>query len=259
MDLMTIIGLLAVAGTVLYVLSAGNIVHMLFNPLALIVVYGGTFSATLIAYPWDVLKEIFPSLRILFFPSKNTDKDRQDLIALLTSLAEKARRDGIGKLQEEVPRLENRFLRHGIQMVVDGLEADVIRDNMEREIFYTRQNHAKVAGTFRTMATVAPIFGLLGTLIGVVEMLRNMSDPAHMGKAMANAVTATFYGIFSSNIFIPIATKLTNHGERDIITQEMVAEGILAIHAGDVPLIVEKKLNAFILVHVREQSEGKRS
>lgn len=257
MDLMTIIGLVAVALTILYVLSAGNIIHMLFNPLALIVVFGGTLSATLIAYPYDVLKEIIPSLKVLFFPSKNNEKDRQDLIEVITALSEKAKRDGLESLQSDVAGLENKFMAHGIQMVVDGLDQSVISENMEREIFYTRQHHQKVAGTFRTMATVAPIFGLLGTLTGIVEMLRNMADPASMGAAMSNAVTATFYGIFSSNIFIPIATKLTNHSEKDIITKEMVAEGILAIHAGDVPLIVRKKLNAFVSAH-REEGGGKK-
>ncbi|MGE5894577.1 MAG: motility protein A [bacterium] len=253
MDIMTIIGLVAVAITVLYVLSAGNIVNMIFNPLALIVVFGGTFSATLIAYPWDVLKELIPSLRVLFFPSKNTERDRYNLIDQLISLAEKGKRDGIEKLQEDIPKIENRFLAHGIQMLVDGLEQEVIKDNMEREIYYTRQNHQKVAGVFKTMATVAPIFGLLGTLIGIVDMLRNLSNPTHMGVAMANAVTATFYGIFSSNIFIPIATKLSGHSERDILTKEMLAEGIVSIHQGDVPLIVRKKLNAFVLAHVQEK------
>lgn len=259
MDMMTIIGLLAVMGTVFYVLSAGNIVHILFNPIALIIVYGGTFSATLIAYPWEVLKRILPSLWILFFPSKNTDKDRQHLIEVLASLAEKARREGIENLQRDISGIENGFLANGIQMLVDGLEQDVIKDNMEKEIFYTRQGHQKVSGVFKTMATVAPIFGLLGTLIGIVDMLRNLSDPTHMGKAMANAVTATFYGIFSSNIFIPIATKLTGHSERDIVTKEMVVEGIMSIHQGDVPLIVRKKLNSFVLAHIRGGSEAKDS
>jgi len=246
MDLMTIIGLISVLLTVLYILSAGSILHMLFNPLALIVVYGGTFSATLIAYPWDVLKEIFPSMRVLFFPSKNTDKDRQNMIDTLTTYAEKARRDGIESLQVEIPNIESTFLAHGVQMLVDGFEQDMIRENMEREIFYTRQNHQKVSGVFRTMATVAPIFGLLGTLVGIVDMLRNLSDPTAMGSAMSNAVTATFYGIFSSNIFIPIATKLNGHSERDIITREMVVEGVISISKGDVPLLVRKKLNAFV-------------
>lgn len=250
---MTIIGLVAVSLTIVYVLSAGNIIHMLFNPLALIIVFGGTFSATLIAYPWAVIKEIVPSLRILLFPSKHTDKDMEDMINYLITLAEKARREGVESLAGELSRIDNKFLSHGIQMLVDGLETEVIKDNLDREIFYTRHNQQKVSGAFRTMATVAPIFGLLGTLMGVVEMLRNMSNPTSMGAAMSNAVTATFYGIFSANVFIPIATKLTDHSERDIISKEMIAEGVMAIQQGDVPTIVRKKLTAFIMAHMRQK------
>jgi len=252
MDKMTIIGLVAILLTILYVLAAGNILHMLFNPLALIIVYGGTFSATLIAYPWAVIKEIIPSLRIMLFPSKNSDKDMEDMIAKLSSLAEKARREGVESLASELPKINDLFLIHGIQMLVDGLEHDVIKDNLGREIFYTRHNQQKVSGAFRTMATVAPIFGLLGTLMGIVDMLRNLSNPSSMGAAMSNAVTATFYGIFSANVFIPIATKLTDHSERDIINKEMIAEGIMSIQQGDVPLILRKKLTAFIMAHMRQ-------
>jgi chemotaxis protein MotA len=250
---MTIIGLVAILLTILYVLAAGNILHMLFNPLALIIVYGGTFSATFIAYPWPVIKEIVPSLRVLLFPSKHSDEDMENMINTLAALAEKARRDGVETLQAEIPNVQDKFLLHGVQMLVDGLEHDVIKDNLAREIFYTRHNQQKVSGSFRTMATVAPIFGLLGTLMGIVEMLRNLSNPSTMGAAMSNAVTATFYGIFSANVFIPIATKLTDHSERDIISKEMIAEGIMAIQQGDVPLIVRKKLTAFIMAHMRQK------
>jgi chemotaxis protein MotA len=252
MDKMTIVGLVAILLTILYVLAAGNILHMLFNPLALIIVYGGTFSATLIAYPWAVIKEIIPSLRVMLFPSKHSDKDMEDMIAKLSSLAEKARREGVESLAGEMPKISDRFLLHGLQMLVDGLEHDVIKDNLGREIFYTRHNQQKVSGAFRTMATVAPIFGLLGTLMGIVDMLRNLSNPSSMGAAMSNAVTATFYGIFSANVFIPIATKLTDHSERDIINKEMIAEGIMSIQQGDVPLILRKKLTAFIMAHMRQ-------
>jgi chemotaxis protein MotA len=253
MDKMTIVGLVAILLTVVYVLAAGNIIHMLFNPLALIIVYGGTFSATLIAYPWAVIKEIVPSTKVLLFPSKNTDKDMEAQIDYLAQLAEKARREGIESLASEMPKINDKFLAHGVQMLVDGLDKDVVRDNLSREIFYTRHSQQKVSGSFRTMATVAPIFGLLGTLMGIVDMLRNLSDPTNMGAAMSNAVTATFYGIFSANIFIPIATKLTDHSERDIINKEMTAEGIMAIQQGDVPLILRKKLTAFILAHMRQK------
>jgi chemotaxis protein MotA len=253
MDKMTIIGLVAILLTVAYVLAAGNIIHMLFNPLALVIVYGGTFSATLIAYPWSVIKEIAPSTKVLLFPSKNSDKDMEVQIEYLALLAEKARREGIESLASEMPKISDKFLAHGVQMLVDGLDKDVVRDNLSREIFYTRHNQQKVSGSFRTMATVAPIFGLLGTLMGIVDMLRNLSDPTNMGAAMSNAVTATFYGIFSANIFIPIATKLTDHSERDIINKEMTAEGVMAIQQGDVPLILRKKLTAFILAHMRQK------
>ena len=253
MDKMTIIGLVAIMLTVVYVLAAGNIIHMLFNPLALIIVYGGTFSATLIAYPWAVIKEIIPSTKVLLFPSKNSDKDMEVQIDYLAQLAEKARREGIESLASELPKINDKFLAHGVQMLVDGLDKDVVRDNLSREIFYTRHNQQKVSGSFRTMATVAPIFGLLGTLMGIVDMLRNLSNPANMGAAMSNAVTATFYGIFSANVFIPIATKLTDHSERDIINKEMTAEGIMAIQQGDVPLILRKKLTAFIMAHMRQK------
>src|SRR5512142_2154312 len=120
LDKMTIIGLVAILLTVLYVLAAGNILHMLFNPLALIIVYGGTFSATLIAYPWSVIKEITPSLRILLFPSKHTEEDMEAMIAQLSQLAEKARREGVESLQAEMPKLTDKFLIHGVQMLVDG-------------------------------------------------------------------------------------------------------------------------------------------
>ena len=251
MDKMTIIGLFAILVTILYVLAVGNILHMLFNPLALIIVYGGTFSATLIAYPWSVIKEIVPSLRVMLFPSKHSDEDMEEQIAYMSSLAEKARRDGIESLASELPKISDKFLLHGVQMLVDGLEQDVMKDNLDREIYYMRHNQQKVSSAFRTMATVAPIFGLLGTLMGIVDMLRNLSNPASMGAAMSNAVTATFYGIFSANVFIPIATKLSGHGERDVIYKQMIAEGIMSIQQGDVPLIVRKKLTSFIMAHLR--------
>src|SRR5512139_4030110 len=109
-DKMTVVGLVAILLTILYVLSAGNILHMLFNPLALIIVYGGTFSAIFIAYPWPVIKEILPSLRVLLFPSKHSDEDMENMINTLAALAEKARRDGVETLQAEIPNIQDKFL-----------------------------------------------------------------------------------------------------------------------------------------------------
>jgi len=258
MDFMTIIGLVCGIATVIYVMWAGDILHMLFNPVAAILVFGGTLSATLIAYPWDVIKQSVPTFRLMFFPKRKSNEYLETLIDTLTSFAEKARRSGVESVQGELASSKNGFLVYGLQMVIDGLDYEVVKENMEKEILYSRQNHQKVCNVFRTMATLAPIFGLLGTLIGVVQVLRNLSDPTTLGSGMAIAITTTFYGIFAANfLFLPIAIKLNEHSEQDILSKELVSEAVLAIHKGDIPLIVRKKLNAFLASHLVEQSGSK--
>jgi chemotaxis protein MotA len=230
---------------------------MMFDPLAAVLVFGGTFSATLIAYPWDVFKSAPSALRFMFFPPKHVDN--AESIDVLTKLAEKARRQSIESLESDINGISDRFMQHGVRMLIDGLDTEIIRDNLEKEILYVRQRHQKVAGVYRTMATLAPIFGLLGTLIGVVQVLRNLSDPENLGRSMAIAITTTFYGIFAANfLFLPTAIKLTEHSENEILAKELVAEGILAIQQGDLPMIVKKKLNAFMAARTRESTQPKK-
>jgi chemotaxis protein MotA len=260
MDFMTILGLIAGVGSVYYVMSSGGILHMLLNPVAAILVFGGTFSATLISYPWEILKHVIPSFRHIFLAPTSSRSYREDLIEQLITLAEKARRMNIESLQSDLPNIDNKFLAYGVQMTVDGLEPEVVRDNMEKEIVFMHQHNQKISSVFRTMATLSPIFGLLGTLIGVVQVLQNLSDPGNMGNAMAIAITTTFYGIFAANfIFLPIALKLTEQSENDIVSKELVTEGIMAIQQGDLPFIVRKKLNAFVLSHLKEPTGSEKS
>jgi chemotaxis protein MotA len=259
MDFMTLLGIIFGVLTVYFVMSAGNILHMLLNPLAALLVFGGTFSATMIAYPWDIIKQAFPSFRVMFMSAKNTDAALQELIDLIASLAEKARRINIESLQNDLHAIDNSFMANGIQMVIDGLEPEVVRENLEKDIIYTRQRHQKVCNVFRTMATLSPIFGLLGTLIGIVQVLQNLTDPTSMGNAMAIAITTTFYGIFAANfLFLPMSIKLNDHNENDFTSKELITEGVLAIQQGDLPLIIRKKLNAFVMSHEREKKESKK-
>jgi chemotaxis protein MotA len=248
MDLMTIFGLIAGIGSVYYVMAEGNILHMLLNPVAAVLVFGGTFSATLIAYPWEVIKYAAPSFRFIFLSQKNNETYRQRLIDQIVHMAEKARRAHVESLQGEIRNIDNGLLAYGMQMVVDGYEPKVVNENMQKEMISARQLNQRVSGVFRTMATLSPIFGLLGTLIGVVQVLRNLSDPTNMGSAMAIAITTTFYGIFAANfLFLPVSIKLNEHGEGEVTSNELVTEGVLAIQQGDLPLIVRKKLNAFMM------------
>ena len=248
MDLMTVFGLLAGLATIYYVMQAGDILHLLFNHLAFVLVFGGTFSATFIAYPWETLKRLPPALRLMFVSHKDTGEVRLTVIERLASLAEKARRQGAGGLQADALSERDSFMAYGLHMLVDGLEQDAISENMDKKIALTYQHNQKVTSVFRTMATLSPIFGLLGTLIGVVQVLKNLNSPSEMGSAMAIAITTTFYGIFAANfIFLPSAIKLGDRNEDEVIYRRLVAEGILAIRQGSLPVVVRKRLNAFII------------
>jgi chemotaxis protein MotA len=254
MDFMTIAGLLAGAGTIYYVMADGAILHLLFNPIALVLVFGGTFSATLIAYPWDIIRQVVPALKLMFVAKKRTEDDRLDLIVTMANLAEKAKTQSLESLQGSIKDHPDEFLRYGIQMVVDGIEENVIRDNLENKVLVSHQNTQKVNGVFRTMGTFSPIFGLLGTLIGVVQVLRNLSDPSSMGASMAIAITTTFYGIFAANfLFLPSSIKLGELNENETFRKNIMTEGIMSISRGELPSIVRKKLNAYLLSYLREQ------
>lgn len=248
MDIMTIIGLIAGLATVVYVMQAGDIFHLLFNQLAFILVFGGTFSATLISYPWDVLKRLPGALKLMFTGRKYTDGYMQATIDRLATLAEKARLQGQSSLQAEALAERDRFMAYGLQMLVDGLDESSMEENMEKRLAISYQHSARISSAFRTMATLSPIFGLLGTLIGVVQVLRNLSDPSDMGSAMAIAITTTFYGIFAANfIFLPAAIKLGDLTEDEVLFRRLLKEGIIAIRQGSLPVIVRKRLNAFIV------------
>jgi chemotaxis protein MotA len=252
MDIMTIFGLLLGVGVVYYVMWRGDIVHLLFNSDAFILVFGGTIASTLIAYPFSVLKEIPRAFKLAFFP-KNRPSPLKTIEQLVT-MCERVRRNGVIALTNDIHNIKNKFFRNAVQMLISGFEVDVVEDTLRKEIIYVEQRHQKVSSVFRMMATVAPIFGLLGTLIGVVQVLKNLTDPKTMGASMAIAVTTTFYGIFGANfLFLPIAVKLSEYSEDEILNMELITEGILSIQKGDVPLLTEKKLEAFLSSKLKEK------
>ncbi len=257
MDLMTIVGLILGAAAVYFVMLHGGVVHLLFNLDALILVLGGTVACTLIAYPWSIIKHAPKALKLILFPPKNLQPE--EVIKIVVGLAERARRNGIESLQNDIHTLNDKFLVNSVQMLIDGTEPDTVRDNLEKEIVCVRRRHQKVGSIFRTMGTFAPIFGLLGTLIGVVQVLKNITDPQSMGASMAIAITTTFYGIFGTNfIFLPAAVKLNEYSEEEILTKELVIEGVISIQAGDLPLMVSKKLESFLSARLREQALKKK-
>jgi chemotaxis protein MotA len=253
---MTILGSSVGFGVVFYVLHSGDMTRFLLNPHAIILIFGGTIGSVMISFPWSVLIFVPNAMKMMFFPPKRPPP--QLLISTFTRLAEKARREGIDSLASEIAPAPHPFLADGLQMLVDGLDPEVVRDRCERDILVTRMRHAQTSSVFKSAGTFAPIFGLLGTLVGVVGVLKVVTDMSKVAQGMAIAMTASFYGIFSANfIFLPVANKLTFYSDEEVRNRELILRGILALQAGEAPWLVAKKLEVYLAFSLRRSGARK--
>jgi chemotaxis protein MotA len=256
MDFMTILGVVVGFGVVLFVLSTGHMMTFLLNPEAIILIFGGTLGSILISYPWSALRHVPNGLMMMIRPPRRPTP--QLLIQTFVQLSEASLKGGTQALASAIPNAPHPFLGDGLSMVIDGLDADVLRDRFERDIIATRQRHLQMSGVFRSAGTFAPIFGLLGTLIGVVQVLRNITNPSAMGASMAVAMTASFYGIFSANfLFLPIATKLNFYSEEEMLNRELIAKGLISLYNGEAPWLISRKLEGYMSYYLRRNGAKK--
>ncbi len=256
MDIATIVGMVAAFGLVSYgILSGGAGFGIFINVPSLAIVVGGTAGAVLIAYP---LNRVIGAVGVAKKVFLHKAPDPQEFIAALSSLANKARREGILALEAAIDEAPDEFMRQGIQLTVDGQDPAAIEAIMSTEIESLQERHRLGAELFTTAGTFAPALGLIGTLIGLVQMLVNMSDPDSIGPSMAVALLTTFYGaLFANLIFGPVAAKLKTRSAEEVLFRSLVLEGVLAITAGDNPRVVEQKLNAFLAPNIRGGDEKK--
>jgi len=207
-------------------------------------VFGGTIGATLIHYP---LAEVLRVLSVVKKAILHKEESPAEIIRTLVKFAEKARREGILSLEQAAESLDDEFLKSGINLAVDGTEPEYIHDIMTTEIDNIAERHKNGAAIMEAMGTYAPAFGMIGTLIGLIIMLRNMQDPSTIGGGMATALITTFYGAVLANlVFMPIAGKLRLRSAHELLLKELCIQGIMAIQSGDNPRIVESKLKAFL-------------
>ncbi len=256
MDLMTFFGAFFGIGVIVFVLSSGGMLRFLLNWQAIVLIFGGTLGSVMISYPWTALKWTASSFRIVLFPPKRPPIS--EIIGVIVNLADISKKNGLEAIAPEIPRLPHLFLADACQMIVDGVDEHILHERMAHDINTTRLRNQQQTDIFNSAGTFAPIFGLLGTLIGVVQVLRNIQNPQMMGSSMAIAMTASFYGIFSANfLFLPIASKLNYYSEEDILLREIIAKGIVSLHAGDVPWLVSKKLEGYLSLALRRKSNAK--
>src|SRR5690606_37445444 len=208
------------------------------------IVLGGTLAATLVSHSREQVRNLPAVLRAAFLDRRQTP---EEVIPLMVRFAEKARREGLLAMEEEAETLDDPFLRKGIQLAVDGMDPEVVRNVLETEMEFLAERHAGGQRMFQNMGSFSPAFGMFGTVIGLIKMLANLSDPDQIGSGLAVALITTFYGALLANlVFLPIANKLQAKTTQELLVRALVVEGILAIQAGDNPRIVEEKLQAFL-------------
>lgn len=214
------------------------------NPSAALIIFGGTFGATIASFGMSEFMK-FPKL---FGIAVKTPKDHTvEIRETLVAFAGRARREGLLALESDLETVKDPFLKSGLQMVIDGLEPEVVEEILEIDTDAMKERHAHGAAIFTTMGGYAPTMGVIGTVMGLVNVLSRLDDPSELGGSIAVAFIATLIGVGSANIvWLPVAQSLKNASAHEVAARRMALTGILAIQAGDNPRIVSQKLDSFV-------------
>lgn len=251
MDTATVLGLLLAWGALIgSVLIEGGDLRGLVNISAAVLVFGGTAGAAVIGCKMKNVLSLPSVLRAAFLSG---DTDPSDVIQEMVGYADKARREGLLALEATANRVEDDFVRRGLILVVDGADPQIIRDILRTEVENLETRHMAGSALLNSMGGFAPTLGIIGTVMGLVNMLANLSTPSKMGPMIASAFTATLYGVCSANlVFLPLANKLKVRSREEVLIREIQAEGLLSVQAGDNPRIVEQRLKAYLSPRSRE-------
>jgi chemotaxis protein MotA len=232
-------------------LQLGQIQFFIDFPSVLIVV-GGTTASVLTSYP---LTKVLRVGRVIARVFRQPPEELIETLTLIIDVSKIARKN-ILAIEDALPSIDNAFLRNGLRLVVDRVDRELIIDIMHSEMRYLALRRDEDIAILKTFASLAPAFGMMGTLVGLILMLQNLSDPSSIGPAMAVAILTTFYGILAANIFFtPWANKLTAQKESDKILREMVRDGVLYIEKGERPDFIEQDLMNYLPPDLRTMYE----
>ena len=250
MDLSTIIGLVTTFGLIVIAMLLGGSVGAFVDVPSLLIVVGGTIGALMINYPMNVVKASGGVAKNAFFAKLHSPKE---VIERIVNYASQSRRDGVLALEGALETEPDQFLRKGLQLVVDGQDVDAITQILEVEIDHIKKRHEQGSDFWTTAGTFAPALGMIGTLIGLVQMLGTMDDPSKIGPSMAVALLTTFYGALISNVICnPISGKLSTRSSEEQLVKNLALQGILQIATGANPRIVEAQLHSYLSPALRE-------
>jgi chemotaxis protein MotA len=251
MDIATIVGVLLGFMVITTAIVAGGGWQMFIHLPSLGITVGGMLCATLIHFSLPQFLGIFSVVKKTIVTKIPTPSE---LIQKMVNYTAINRRDGALALEQEISKIDDLFFIKGLRMLVDGQEAEAMRDIMSLEIQSLQDRHSTGKKILEFMGAAAPAFGMIGTLIGLIQMLRSLDSPESIGGGMAVALLTTFYGALTANlIFLPLAGKLGIYSKAESTAMEMIAEGICAIAQGDNPTAVREKMQVFISQSRREE------
>lgn len=250
MDIASLIGIILGFGAmVLGIVSAGASVGTYIDIPSFFITLGGSISGVLAS---NKLKDFVGGLKSIALAFKDEVMDPGAIIGSVINLANIARKEGLLALEEASNDIDDPFLKKGIMLVVDGTDAELVRGILETELVCLEDRHKKVIGFWEKWAELGPAWGMIGTLIGLVNMLNNMEDPSSIGPSMATALITTLYGSIIANwLCSPVAEKMKRNNDLEVIVKEVMVEGLLSIQAGENPRIIEEKLKSFLSPAIR--------
>ncbi len=256
MDIATIIGIFGAVGLIVWAILMGGSLTLFVNVPSMIMVFGGTVMAILTNYPLPRVIGMIGIIKKTVLADANSP---EEVIQRIVKYAEQARKEGMLALEEHSENEENSFLRKGLRLAVDGTDPTLLQRILETDIEQQQKRHLEGKKILDAGGVYAPAFGMIGTLVGLVNMLANMEDPSTIGVGMAVALLTTFYGAVLANaMFIPMAGKLQTRSAEEILVREMIIEGVMGIQSGDSPRIVEEKLKSFLTPAAQQAlDEGK--
>lgn len=256
MDITVIIGFFGGAAMLILgqALEGGNIGQLL-QVTAAMIVFGGTLGAVIVSFPLETLISAIKHLKDIVFTVK---VDYEATIEEIIKYAQKARKDGIISLEKEAKEASDSLLTLGLGIIADGADPSLVRAMLETQLGQFEDEINSAAKVYESAGGYSPTFGIIGAVMGLIQVMQNLSDPSALGAGIAVAFVATIYGLFAANLLlIPCGTKLKFKFGKVIRAKEMIIEGLMSIQAGESPALIERKLFAYVLEHKEEETEKK--
>ena len=251
MDIGSVAGIIGGFASIVISILLGGRLALFFDIPSIFIIFGGSFSTLLIAYP---LKKLINALKTAKHAFVQEVVNPVEFIKQIDELAQAARKDGLLALEEKARQMDNEFMKKGILLVVDGTDPELVRNILETELVFMETRHKENQGLWTMFAEMGPSWGMIGTLIGLVAMLDSLTDPTTIGPKMAVALLTTLYGSVLANLLTsPIANKLKMKSEEEVLMKQLMIEGLLSIQAGENPRVIEEKLKAFLSPTIRKE------